>query len=241
MSLFSNWELLAKTQYNSTVSGFMVTTNTLLQPLHITLGIPVLAYFALQYPMITSEHSLPAPHQLWLYILTTLASFWMLSNTVWNLRMAHITQGLLSGVFGFLEIVNQLLVGVSVSNLIAKLDMKKGMIDCKSVELTCSTAMTEFAALKKGLSPLLFLLFLTNALFTIFNLYYLITMPAIRFALAPILVVSILKLTYISLVLEDCYQSYRSIPKEIRSKHNLTLLISEVGELWNFLHNIYIY
>ena len=216
---------MANHQYNSTAGDFMSTTNTFLPPVSVTLGLPVLAYFVLQYPMLTRADNLPAPRQLWLFIITTSATIWFLCNLFLNIATAFTVLGVLkllqSCTFCFLEIIPQLLVGVSVAQLIAKLEMKKEMMDCKFDGEKCSTAMSEFAALKKGLSPLLFLMFMVNALLIINNSYMLIVnfIPLYNVTLLTIIILSILKLTYVSLVLEECYTTYRSIPKQIRSNY----------------------
>ena len=176
--------------------------------------------------MLTTQNCLPVPHQCWLYTINTLFQVF-----IYDLRSLIVDRFFTANIMAIFSIsavvtftlntVTLFIIGISVAQLNMEFEKKGEMLDCKSVEQLSSSALKQMSALKRGLSPLLFLVFSTNGLQTINTAYSIVTLPeytplysyiSLFLKLAP----TILILIYICLILDNCYQTFRALPLEFR-------------------------
>ena len=212
-------------QFNNTAAELFMKTNLLQAPVFYTLLLPALAYLGVQYTMLKTANSLPAPHQCWLFTLNTLFQVCSFIDTIRDLIVNSFFTAKMTAIISISAVITVTLntvtiftIGVAVAQLIIELEKKGEMLDCKSVEQHCSSTLRQISALKKGLSPLLFLVFTSNGIVAIISAYLLVNLPENTpyIYLFLKLVPPILMLIYTCLVLDNCEQTFRALPLEFR-------------------------
>jgi len=104
------------------------------------------------------------------------------------------------------------LVGVSVEYCFQKFKKEHHVTDYKQALKLTDELTKEYRALKKGISPLLFLL-LSPTVGSLITYTY---TASVQFSNEIWVGAYILKLTYVCYIMEDCYEAFSSIPLRIR-------------------------
>ena len=220
--------MMINVQFNNTEAEFFLKTNHIQYPLFYTLLLPALAYLGTQCTRITAENNLPDPQQLWLFIINILVQVSSFIYTIKGIIGFTWFTGSMTAIFSFSSVVSVTLntvtifiIGVAVAQLEMELEKIGNLQDCKTVEQHCSSGLKQMSALKKGLAPLLFLVFSNNGLLTIISAYTIVTSPKDTpldsyIIQISTLVPATLMLIYICLVLDNGYQTFRSLPLEFR-------------------------
>ena len=159
---------------NNTASEFMYISNLMIPPLHLTINIPCLAFLVLSFPSVIENKALPWPHRKWLFILTILADIFftiLMINSNGNTSMRALTCSKTT-----VDMIFQFVLGVATAQMIKNLEMEENYDNERNVE----SLIKEYQGMKKGLSPLLFAFYLTNALFIITNTYLCINLNSVR-------------------------------------------------------------
>ena len=220
--------MMINVQFNNTEAEFFLKTNYIQYPLFYTLLLPALAYLGTQCTRITAENNLPEPQQLWLFIINILVQVSSFIYTMKGIIGFSWFTGSMTAIFSFSSVVSVTLntvtifiIGVAVAQLEMELEKIGNLQDCKTGEQHCSSGLKQMSALKKGLAPLLFLVFSNNGLHTIISAYTIVTSPKDTpldsyIIQISTLVPATLMLIYICLVLDNGYQTFRSLPLEFR-------------------------
>ena len=230
--------MMINVQFNNTEAEFFLKTNYIQYPLFYTLLLPALAYLGTQCTRITAENNLPEPQQLWLFIINILVQVSSFIYTMKGIIGFSWFTGSMTAIFSFSSVVSVTLntvtifiIGVAVAQLEMELEKIGNLQDCKTGEQHCSSGLKQMSALKKGLAPLLFLVFSNNGLLTIMvclsarlqscKQNTIVTSPKntpLNSYITQIstLVPATLMLIYICLVLDNGYQTFRSLPLEFR-------------------------
>ena len=196
---------------NNTASEFMYISNLMIPPLHLTINIPCLAFLVLSFPSVIENKALPWPHRKWLFILTTLADICFIV-LMFNSNLGNTSMRALTCSKTTVDMIFQFVLGVATAQMIKNLEMEENYDNESNVE----SLIKEYQGMKKGLSPLLFAFYLTNALFIINNTYLCINLDFVRHLTLTYIITCSLMLTYTSLVLEDCFQCFRSLILKLR-------------------------
>ena len=147
----------------------------MLRPFYLTISFPCLAFLVQCYPALIDNKTLPSPHRKLLLLIVILAELCFLFVLLWhNMEGSSLNVNILAKVlhsFGTaINIVIHLVIGVSAGNIIfslENLEVQRSQQPENDIELLIS----DFQNLKRGLSPLLLVLYLSNTVFIINYLY----------------------------------------------------------------------
>ena len=205
-----------------TVPGLMIFTTTYMTPALQMLGtILSLSTAWKKYPYLVSDDNLALPEMHWLFVLVTLVNmmmfcFFMEPSITQSTGLLYIMSGLSLLLYSLLSNTFTFVIGVCVAQFHKNMERKKFLKDCKEVNLLGKDIITQFSSLKSFLSPVFFVVFLVNALIIIADLYHILPYSSKAYYILPELIHSFLVILYVSLIMDGCYDEFKSLPDTLR-------------------------
>ena len=215
-----SWESRLKKEYkeNQNIArGIIILASNWLPSFQVCLGFPALAYFIYFNRHLTEIKKPPRPRHWWLLVAWFVYAFICIVTEmdiiVRNDDKATIVLTSIHNFFNFISTsICLLLTGVSVQNSIAFFEKTFNGMDCKKAEQVTCEVINEYAALKKGLSPLLFILLSP----TVGSLILYTYIASLEFSSEKWVLAFILRLTYICLITDNCHKAFSSLPYKLR-------------------------
>ena len=216
--LLSNW------QYNiSTYDNLWGSVKLIFPTVFTFFLIPILSYLCIQYPMILNEDSLPHPNHLCLFVVAFLVGILHTTSLLMFFYLPQVSIYALRCVDFALDncwrSTGHFLLAVSVAHFCRKVQEEK-FVDRLSSEKYCSNLLVEFAALKKGASPLVFLTIVGGTTHFVIMMEKLCTLKydslPFLFLIVESLLMNALEVVYICLNLERCYQKFKEVAFKLR-------------------------
>ena len=219
---FSSWIYRLKKQYSehkNIAEGIMFIAVGWLPSFQVIYGLPALAYFEVHYQNLRIKN-LPPPRHWWLlvawFLFTLCCSLLGLDEIENHCENQKLVAVIFYRIHKYLNFISTLicmfLVGVSVEYCFQKFKKEHHVTDYKQALKLTDELTKEYRALKKGISPLLFLL-LSPTVGSLITYTY---TASVQFSNEIWVGAYILKLTYVCYIMEDCYEAFSSIPLRIR-------------------------
>ena len=219
--LFEDQKNLAKRQ--------MVVVSEWGLAFQVVFALPALAYLVWHYPRLISKSHKPHPRRKWFLLLTVMIAYITIISLEGPLSKAtfddlskrsHKDQLTTPNVLRIQETVFVtsvcmclFLVGVSVEQNIKNIEETKNKItNCKTAIEASSELLEDHTHLKKGLSPLLFLLIIPTAVGNISMLYMSMNWWNCRVWFVVFSTI----LSYTCIIIEDSYLAIKSVTHAIR-------------------------
>ena len=203
-----------------TILGLMVFTTSYITPVLLMFGtILTLSTAWKKYPCLVRDDYLSLPEMPWLFALVTLANISMICTfagpivTLSN-ELLDILWGISLLLYCLLCITFTFVIGVCVAQFHKNMEKKEFLKDCKEAKLWGEDIIKQFSSLKSFLSPVLFVVFLVNALIIIADLYHVLAFKELK--ILPELINSFLVILYVSLIIDGCYDEFTSLPDTLR-------------------------
>lgn len=174
-----------------------------------------------RYPNLLTDNKIPAPSMPWflpavVMFITIDQALAIWKQATWYQDIGKLMPSLVGGMtYHTLNIISAFVIGVCVAKFKKNIQVKEDISDIVTANACGIKNVREMQALKHFLSPLLFILIITNGLGFIFRSYWaLYKFPG--FGHISGIIYRLLIIAYVSIIIQSCFKEFKLKAKCLR-------------------------
>ena len=210
----------------SSIPGvFTVLANISVPLLQLLLFVPSMAYLGVNHPKLLQQRCLPPPKQVGMFLINVLLycvvyvinQEGIQGSSIWNNSNATIVMAYTLTLFYTEVIISFFITGICLNQFCQKV-ANTSQINMNELMEHVSSLTKDIKLLKKVLSPFLFTAFSLKCVLIINSALILVSSPAGYPAttMASILISSVWDLFYITVIVDETMDSYKSLAIHLR-------------------------